>query len=58
MKTFFSEYGRFLVAIIAGSFVFYFALKLRADFKTYSSNYIEAITGVDDASYKVGDDGG
>lgn len=55
MKTFMSEYGRFLIAVIAGSFIFYFILKLKNDFKDYSSNYIAAITGVEDTSYKGGD---
>lgn len=57
MKTFFSEYGRFIIAIIASSFIFYFMLKLRVEFKSYSSNYIAAITGVEDASYRGGDKG-
>ena len=51
MNKFFSEYGRFLIAIIGSAFIFLTFSTMINNYETYSEKFIETITGITNAQY-------
>ena len=51
VKTFFYEYGLFIVAVTGAIVVFSYTATMQKEFKDLSSKYIQIMTGVDNAEY-------